>query len=70
LSSGFCNRVITSKDKHDYVINGFPSLYKYVAHEIFSVEGINSPWIPDTITLTAEVARFLDKIKANRNLAN
>ena len=62
LSSGFCNRIITSKDKQDYVIKGFPSLYKYVWNQMFNVESSKSPWIPDTISLSMEVARFLEKI--------
>lgn len=62
LSSGFCNRIITSKDKQDYIIKGFPSLYKYVWNQIFNVESSKSPWIPDTISLSMEIARFLEKI--------
>lgn len=62
LSSGFCNRVIIAKDKQKYIIDGFPSLYKYVWNEIYNIDGGRSPWIPDTITLNAEISRFLEKI--------
>lgn len=63
LSSGFCHRQIRSHgNKQVYFLDGFPSLYKYVWNEMYRVEGVNTPWIPDTISLNAELARFLEKV--------
>ena len=62
LKSGFCHRKIPYDFTKVYAVNGFPDLFTYVWDRIEKVKTGQRTWVPDTMSLSTQLQKFLEQI--------